>query len=437
MPTLLTYTLGCKVNRYETEYVRSGLARLGYVRPRPGEPVDLCVINTCTVTATADSKSRKMIRQFGRKFPEAQIVVMGCLATRQREELARLPGVVQVITDKERLGEFLLERGLAEIPTGIDTFEARHRAFVKVQDGCRVGCTYCIIPKVRPKLLSRPVEHVLDEVRRLTDAGYRELVLTGIHLGHYGVDQAANASGSRPNLTNLCERITDLPGKFRLRLSSLEAVEVDNALIDLLAACPERLCPHLHVSMQSGCDAVLERMGRRMSSSRFIDVCKNIEERLPLPALTTDVIVGFPGEMEAEFDRTLEVVEEIGFSKVHVFRFSPREGTEAATMSDQIIESVKQQRAARLIALAEKLRLEYFDRLVGRPMQVLIEHAPSECSMDLQEKASVDIASHSAFYQGTSARYAPVLIEGGQLVVGELVDCTAIRREGEQVIARI
>ncbi len=407
-PTLKTVTLGCKVNQYETEYVRQALARLGYTEPSDGQPVDLCVVNTCTVTSTSDAKSRKIIRQLARQHPQAEIVVMGCYATRAAEEVAQLPGVVDVVTDKGQLPELFARLGLVDVPSGISTFGSRRRAYVKVQDGCRLQCAYCIVPKVRPVLKSRPIDEVLEEVVRLVEHEHREIVLSGIHLGHYGVELPNNTI----DLTELVRRVVELPGEFRLRLSSLEAVEVTDALIDLMADRPQRICPHLHLSMQSGSDAVLTRMRRRWPVGPFVDRCEQIREALDTPALTTDVIVGFPGETDADFVATCEVVEQVGFSKLHVFRFSPRQGTSAAEMPDQIPEPVKQQRAAELSRLGDRIRSDYFESLVGRSLQVLVE-TPWE--------------DHPRMLLGTSGRYSPVVVPGGEELLGQLVAAKAER----------
>jgi threonylcarbamoyladenosine tRNA methylthiotransferase MtaB len=407
MPTLRTVTLGCKVNQYETEYVREGLLRLGYHEAIDDEPADLCVVNTCTVTAEGDLKSRKLIRQLVRRNPQAEMIVMGCYATRAPDVVAALPGVVEVVTEKRRLPDLLARLGLVDVPTGISSFGRRHRAYVKVQDGCRMRCSYCIIPAVRPTLSSRPADEVLDEIRRLVDRGYREIVLTGIHLGHYGVDPAHGRSeGGRVDLARLVGRILELGGEFRLRISSIEAVEVTPELIAMMAEQPNRVCPHLHVSMQSGSDAVLARMRRRWASGRFVERCRAIQESLDEPALTTDVIVGFPGESERDFEATCRVVEEIGFSKVHVFRFSPRQGTPAAEMPDQVPDQIKRRRAAALGDLGERLRRQFLERLRGRRLQVLVERP---------------LEPQPGLFAGTSARYAPVELSCGQERLGRLV----------------
>jgi threonylcarbamoyladenosine tRNA methylthiotransferase MtaB len=298
MPAKLkTVTLGCKVNQYETELVREGLLRAQFQDAVEGESADLCVVNTCTVTAEGDSKSRQAIRRLARENPDARIVVMGCYATRAPDELAKLPNVAEVVTDKREIPDLLGRFGVIDIPTGISRFGNRHRAYVKVQDGCLLRCSYCIIPYVRPHVTSRPIEHVLDEVRRLVASGYREIVLTGIHLGHYGVEGNRHKLKQEwLRLSTLVRAIAELPGDFRLRLSSIEATEVTRELIAVMAEHPRRIAPHLHICLQSGSDTVLRRMRRRWSSRMFIDRCRLVRESLDNPALTTDIIVGFPGE---------------------------------------------------------------------------------------------------------------------------------------------
>ena len=450
MPTFRVLTLGCKVNQYETEYVREGLLRLGYREAKDGEPADWCVVNTCTVTGESDLKSRKVIRQLARQNPQAKTVVMGCYATRAPEVVAALPGVVEVVTDKRRLPELLARFGLAEAPDGISSFGQRHRAYVKVQDGCRMSCAYCIIPKVRPVLSSRPLDEVIGEIHRLAANGYREIVLTGIHLGHYGVHgewrvesgESSETSDAIPDspftthhsslathhspltthhspLTTLQSPLTlahlvgqnvRLDGEFRVRISSIEAVEIGPELLALMAEYPDRVCPHLHVSMQSGSDAVLRRMGRRWAGARFIQRCQAIRESLDHPALTTDVIVGFPGETEADFEATCRAVEEVGFSKLHVFRFSPRPGTPAAEMPDHLPGNVKKRRAEQLAQIGRRLRERFLASLAGRPLQVLVERP---------------IPGRPGMLAGTSARYAPVELPGSEACVGQLVHATA------------
>ncbi|MCA9266956.1 MAG: tRNA (N(6)-L-threonylcarbamoyladenosine(37)-C(2))-methylthiotransferase MtaB, partial [Planctomycetales bacterium] len=332
---LKTVTLGCKVNQYETEYVRQGLVAAGYRDATADEHADVCLVNTCTVTAEGDSKSRQIIRRLARDNPASRIVVMGCYATRSPDELARLPNVVEVVTDKRELPDLLGRFGVVEAPTGISSFGDRSRAYVKVQDGCLLRCSFCIIPSVRPHLASRPLADVVDEARRLIDNGYREIVLTGIHLGHYGVEwNKGRDKAEWVRLAELVETLAGLPGDFRLRLSSIEATEVTRQLIRVMADWPQTVCPHLHISMQSGSDDVLRRMRRRWGSQRFVDRCRLLRESLPEPAVTTDIIVGFPGESESDFEQTCRVARAAGFSKIHIFPFSARRGTPAFDMPD-------------------------------------------------------------------------------------------------------
>jgi threonylcarbamoyladenosine tRNA methylthiotransferase MtaB len=413
LPTLRTVTLGCKVNQYETEFVRQALVGTGYRDAAADEPAELCIVNTCTVTAEGDAKSRQTIRQLAKRNPGARIVVMGCYATRAPDEVASLPGVAEVVTDKRELPDLLGRWGVVDVPTGITRFRNRRRAYIKVQDGCMLRCSFCIIPSVRPHLMSRPVEHIVDEAQRLIDNGYRELVLTGIHLGHYGVDM----NRGRPKrdwmrLANLLDRLARLPGEFRIRLSSIEATEVTRELIAVIAEHAERVCPHLHVSMQSGSDTVLRRMRRRWGARRFVDRCRLAAEALDRPAFTTDVIVGFPGESDAEFDETLSVCREVGFSKLHIFPFSARRGTPAATMPDQVPPSVVNERCYRLEALEVELRDQYYRSLVGTRLRVLVEPSHSE---------------RLGYVLGTACRYATVELPSASAAYGDFANVTIQR----------
>lgn len=418
-PALRTVTLGCKVNQYETEYVRQGLLIAGYRDAQESESADLCIVNTCTVTNEGDSKSRQVIRQLARRNPHARIVVMGCYATRAPEEIATLPGVAEVVTDKRELPDLLGRFGVAEIPTGISSFGTRHRAFVKVQDGCLLNCSFCIIPTVRPGLTSRPVDDIVSEVARLVDNGYREVVLTGIHLGHYGVDWNRGRPKSQwVRLSHLLERVAALDGDFRIRLSSIEATEVTRELIDVMARHPRRICPHLHISMQSGSDAVLARMRRRWGAQRFVDRCRMMQQALDRPAITTDIIVGFPGESEADFAATCRVAEDVGFSKIHIFPFSARKSTDAATMPNQVAPDVKAERGSRLAQLERALRDRYFASLRGMSLEVLIESPAT---------------SRAGWMAGTSCRYATVEAPTTPSEAGEFVRVRA-GRVGDGVI---
>jgi threonylcarbamoyladenosine tRNA methylthiotransferase MtaB len=389
---LKTVTLGCKVNQYETQFVREGLLTAGYVDAVDNQPADLCIVNTCTITGEGDSKSRQIIRRMNRDNPDARIVVMGCYATREPEAVASLPGVAEVVTDKRELPDLLGRFGVVDIPHGISGLNKRHRAYVKVQDGCLLRCSYCIIPKVRPEMYSRPLAEVLNEVRVLIDGGFREVILTGIHLGHYGVDfNQGKPKSEWTRLSHLVKAICELSPEVRVRMSSIEATEVTRELIDVMQTYASQVCPHLHVCLQSGSDRILRGMKRRWTRRHIIDRCELVKKELHLPAFTTDVIVGFPGETEADFEDTLDACRQIGFSKIHMFPFSPRRGTPAADMGDQITKAVKSQRGKAVLELETELKREYFESLVGERLQLLVEKIHDDGTAS-----------------GTSCRYAPI-----------------------------
>ncbi len=424
---LKTYTLGCKVNQYETQYVREGLLQAGYQDAVPDEPADVCLVNTCTVTREGDAKSRQVIRRLARENPDARIVVMGCYATRAPDEVARLPRVAEVVTDKRELPDLLGRFGVIDIPTGISHFGNRHRAYVKVQDGCMLRCSYCIIPHVRPSLTSRPLEHILDEVRRLRDNGYREIVLTGVHLGHYGVERNWRKPKSEwLRLSDLVRRIAVLEGDFRIRLSSIESTEVTRELVEVMVEYPQRICPHLHICLQSGSDAVLRRMRRRWSRKAFVDRCRLVQESLDAPAITTDIIVGFPGESDDDFEQTCAVIRDVGFSKIHCFPFSARRGTPAAGMDGQLPKTVKAERSRRVAELEAEYRRRYFESLRGKQLRVLVESPRADGS------SSPPTAVRMV---GTACRYAPVELQAPPSDAGRLRDVAAVGVLDEVILA--
>jgi len=390
-------TLGCKVNQYETQHVKETLEVNGYREAAEGETADLCVVNTCTVTHEGDAKSRQLVRRLHEANPQAAIAVMGCYATRDPEAVARLPGVRKVIVDKSRLVEDLHDFGVTRPAPGISRFDGHQRAFVKVQDGCLLNCSFCIIPKVRPVLRSRPVDDIVAEVARLVAGGCPEIVLTGIHLGHYGIDLSRGKPKEQwSRLWHLVERLDRLPGDFRIRLSSLEAAEVRGELVDVLARA-RRICPHLHLCLQSGSDRILALMKRRYRVAGFLERCRRLRAALDRPAFTTDVIVGFPGESDADFEATCAVIREVGFSKIHIFSYSARKGTPAAELRDRVPPSVVAERRQRLLELEQELARQYWRTLLGTRLDVLVEGA------DPRQPGHV---------RGTACRYVLVTFEG-------------------------
>ena len=405
-------TLGCKVNQYETQLVLEALERNGFREATDGEQADLCVVNTCTVTSNGDSRSRQVIRQLAKHNPGTRTLVMGCYATRDPVAVAVLPSVFEVVTDKRELPDILARHGIVDMPTGISRFEGRKRAYVKVQDGCILKCSYCIIPHVRPGLRSRSPEDIEAEVHRLIDNGYQEIILTGIHVGHYGVDTTRGRTGLPPfRLSHLFRRLDRIPGPWRMRLSSIEAAEIDDDFISSAADC-EHLCPQFHPALQSGSNTVLHRMRRRYTIERFLDKVDRLRERLDHPAFTTDVIVGFPGETDDEFEQTLAACRRAGFMKMHLFPFSPRRGTPAATLPDQIHGTIREVRMRILERLERDLAHLYYSSLIGREVEVLVEG---------------QISARTGWVHGTDRRYVPVELPGGPGDVGRMISGWATR----------
>lgn len=413
-------TLGCKVNQYETQLVKEALLQNGFREAQEEESADLCVVNTCTVTGEADSKGRQLIRQLARKNPGTRTVVMGCYATREPEVLAKLPGVFEVVEDKRELPDVFDRLGVVDIPNGISEFSGRKRAYVKVQDGCILKCTYCIIPSVRPGLQSRSPEDIEAEVRRLIDNGYKEIVIAGIHVGHYGVETTRGKSGLKPfRLWHLFRQLDKIPGDWRMRLSSVETAEINDDFISAAADC-EHLCPQFHPALQSGSDTVLRRMRRRYSVGRFLDKIDRMREALDNPAFTTDVIVGFPGETDAEFEETLAACRRAQFMKIHVFPFSQRKGTPAADFPDQVRPEVRKERVRILGKLERDLAREYYESLIDTKLEVLVEREAEE----------------PGWVRGTGRRYAPILVPGSKQDVGNIIAAVGESSTRQHVVAR-
>ncbi len=372
MRTFAFVTFGCKVNQYESQALRERFAARGLAEVEPAGGADVYVVNTCTVTETATAEARRTVRRLARRFPFAEITVTGCAADSHKAEFLGIPGVRRVaghdekaaVADDPRLAP---EDTLPSIfDLSISRFDGHTRAFLKVEDGCDLSCSFCIIPKVRGTAVSRPLESAVEEARRLAAAGHREIVLTGVHLGSYGKDLAR-----RSLLPDLVERLLAVEGLARVRLSSIEANEVSDALLDLMAAEP-RFCPHLHLPLQSGDDGILAAMRRRYNTGQFRQACERAAARVPDPGITTDVIVGFPGETERAFESTLDFCRRIGFSRIHIFPYSRRRGTDAARLPD-LPSRVKKERLHRLEALAAELAGAYARKFLGRDVEVLVE----------------------------------------------------------------
>ncbi len=380
------HNLGCKVNAYETEAMQELLRKQGFEIVPFQEKADVYIINTCTVTNMADRKSRQMLHRARKQNPNAIIVACGCYVQSREGDVDGCADIVIGNNRKKELIEILAEyervpvretdarerRQLLDINHSKEYEELRlertaehTRAYVKVQDGCNQFCSYCIIPYVRGRVRSRSRKDVAEEVERLSSNGYKEIVLTGIHLSSYGIDTGGS-------LQELICAIHENPGIRRIRLGSLEPRIVTEEFVRTLAGL-SKICPHFHLSLQSGCDATLRRMNRRYTSGEYYEKCELLRKYFRHPALTTDVIVGFPGESEEEYARSKDFIEKVGFYETHVFKYSKREGTRAAVMENQVPESVKAKRSNELIELGRRKQAEYEETLMGTVQEVLIE----------------------------------------------------------------
>jgi len=361
-------TLGCRTNQYESQAYTDQLRQLGYVAALEGEDADLCIVNTCTVTESADRSSRHQIRSLLRENPSARLAVTGCMADSAPDVLKTLDPRVEIVPNvkKDQLIPLLFPKEENYPEFHIEAFDAHTRAFVKVQDGCDSFCTYCIIPYVRGRSRSRTIEDVLSESRKLVENGFKEIVLTGINIGDF-------ADGEK-RLADLVRAVDQIDGLKRLRISSIDPDEIDDDLIDAVFN-GKTTCASMHVVLQSGSNVVLKRMNRKYTRQIFI---KTVEKLVQLKAdftATTDVIVGFPGESDADFAETLEVIETLPFAKVHMFPYSPRKRTRAALYPNQISPQVLQERKQILLRLAEKRAFALRENFVGREMSVLLEQS--------------------------------------------------------------
>ena len=419
MKNVALHNLGCKVNSYEIDVVAQKLQENGYTVVPFDEKADIYVVNTCTVTNIADRKSRQMLHRAKKQNPEAVVVAIGCYVQSGKDAI-EMDDCIDLAIGNNKKGEivqiieaYLKERGLLSgekvdktlhDTTVLDlnnTYEYEEmtlkkttehtRAYIKIQDGCNQFCSYCIIPYARGRVRSRKAEDVLNEVRGIVAAGYQEIVLTGIHISSYGIDFEEDAwkegksvevlknegrhdYSGRSKLIDLIELIHEIPGLSRIRIGSFEPRIVTEEFCRRLAALP-KVCPHFHLSLQSGCDETLKRMNRHYSTEEYLRSVRNLRSAFERPAITTDVIVGFPQESEEEFARTVKYLEEISFYEMHIFKYSKRQGTKAATMPGQVPDQVKTQRSNVLLEMEKKQSLEYRSYYVGKNVEVLFEEA--------------------------------------------------------------
>lgn len=432
MKTFSIVTLGCKVNQYESQQIRQMLEQFGLTLVESPENPDFVVVNTCCVTHTASAKSRQYIRKAQRLNPDAKIVVSGCLPTVQIGELNGLDKNIYIIKNRETTALTLsrLVNGQSKNPNlncendlannlklpQLTSFKDHTRAFLKIQDGCDGYCTYCIVPKTRPIVQSKPLNHVLEEAQALVEAGHREIVVTGVFLGAYG--QKTVRRKNRPNcengkLADLLDKMAKIPNLARIRLSSLEPADVTPRLLDTFCQNPN-IMPHLHLSLQSGSNAVLKKMCRQYTADDFREKVQLIKSCLDRPAITTDIIVGFPGETDADFEQTIDLAKDVGFAKMHIFSFSSRKGTPAAVMQDKLPNKITKERSKILHDLNEELSNKFRQQFLGENATILTESSngqtrPVRNSVELEPALRKGNISNGAC--GRSERYFMVYLE--------------------------
>lgn len=385
MKKVALHNLGCKVNAYEMEAMQQILVENGYVIVPFSEKADIYIVNTCTVTNMADRKSRQMLHRAKLKNPEAVIVAAGCYV---QEKGGQADEVIDIVVGNNRkkdiaeiLAQYERERQKEVLDARLDIGHVREyedlclsqtaghtRAYIKIQDGCNQFCSYCIIPFARGRVRSRKLQSVINEVHKLAENGYKEVVLTGIHLSSYGVD----LEGEEDSLLSLILHIHETAGIERIRLGSLEPGIITEEFAKKLGSLP-KMCPHFHLSLQSGCDETLKRMNRRYTSEEYYEKCCLLRKYFKNPALTTDIIVGFPGETEEEFEQSRAFVDKVNFYETHVFQYSRREGTKAAAMEHQVPEKIKNERSRELIELSRKKQEAFENAFIGTVKEVLIE----------------------------------------------------------------
>ena len=385
MKKAASFALGCKVNQYESEAIAELFAEKGYEIVGIDEEADVYVINTCTVTNFGDKKSRQLIRKVKRQNENAIVAVVGCYAQTAPKELMEIAGVNLVIGTKDRaqIVEMVeqydrangVENHVSDImkervfePLSIQKLANRTRAYLKIQDGCSQYCSYCIIPYARGPIRSREPQEVVAEVKRLAENGFKEVVLTGIHVASYGKDRRDTS------LLDILKQVHEVEGIERIRFSSIEPNVVTEEFAQTMAALP-KVCDHFHLSLQSGCDKTLKEMNRKYDTEKYRQAAATLRKYLPKVALTTDIIVGFPGETEEDFRESYAFAEEIGFAKIHVFPYSPKRGTPAAARKDQLLNAVKSERSHTLIQLSDRMAADFLADAVGTDAEVLYERA--------------------------------------------------------------
>ncbi|MGF0107931.1 tRNA (N(6)-L-threonylcarbamoyladenosine(37)-C(2))-methylthiotransferase MtaB [Clostridium sp. SGI.024] len=427
-------TLGCRVNVYESEAMAEKFIREGYEVVESSEKADVYVINTCTVTNMGDKKSRQIINRARRLNENSIIAVVGCYSQIAPKEVSEIPGVDVVLGTRNK-GDVVYyvnkarDEGKLQVHVegvlknkkfeelNIEEYQDKTRAFLKIQDGCNRFCTYCIIPYSRGSVCSKDPKKVLEEVNKLAEHGFKEIILSGIHTASYGLDLEGSV-----NLIDIIDEIEKVEGIERIRIGSIEPAFFTEEVIEKMKGF-KKLCPHFHLSLQSGCDATLKRMNRRYTAEEYAASVELLRETMPDVSITTDVIVGFPGETEEEFNETYKFLEKIKLTKTHVFKYSPRKGTKAADMGNQIDGTIKEKRSKLLIELSNKNEKEFIEKFIGKEMDVLIE---------------TQVKGKDGVYEGYTRNYIKVQVPCTCTdVTGKIVDIEIEKAENEYGIAKL
>ncbi|SCN21776.1 Threonylcarbamoyladenosine tRNA methylthiotransferase MtaB [Clostridium sp. N3C] len=421
-------TLGCRVNQYESEAMAEKFIKDGYQVVKFDDVADVYVINTCTVTNMGDKKSRQMIGRARRLNNDAVIAVVGCYSQVAPEEVSSIEGVDVVLGSRNKgdivywvnrardekskivqVKDVLRNKVFEDL--SIETYQDRTRAFLKIQDGCNRFCAYCLIPYARGSVCSKNPEKVIEEVKELASHGFKEIILSGIHIASYGVDLDGNIT-----LVDILEKINEIPGIERIRIGSIDPTFFTEGVMDRISKL-EKLCPHFHLSMQSGCNTTLKRMNRRYTAEEYLNIVTELRRRIPDVSITTDVIVGFPGETEEEFEETYNFLKNIKLSKTHVFKYSPRKGTAAAKLKDDITPAEKERRSSELISLNNENERNFIENFIGKEMGVLYEQKSSK---------------GEGYYEGYTPNYIKVVtaFENDE-VVGKIIKTKLVKVEEE------
>lgn len=419
-------TLGCKVNLYDTEAMAELFTEKGYEVVDFEEYADVYLINTCTVTNLGDKKSRQMIRRAKRINPNSVVVATGCYAQVASEEVAKIEGINIVIGTKNRseivetVENYVAENGVVNNvsdimgekefePLQISRLTNRTRAYIKIQEGCNRYCTYCIIPYARGPIRSRKPEEVIEEVKKLAENGFKEVVLTGIHVASYGLDLG------NITLADIIEKVHSVNGIERIRFSSMEPLAIDDDFVARMAKLP-KVCDHYHLSLQSGCNRTLKRMNRKYNAEQYAEACERLRNAFPNVAITTDIIVGFPDETEEDFKESLAFAEKMKLDKIHTFPYSPKKGTPAAKMKNQISGDVKSQRSKEMIALSDKMNIDFLNNNIGKTVPVLFENM------------------ENGFWQGHTTNYIKVLVKSDENLNNKIVDVKLDKIHGVEIV---